>query len=230
LLGPLFSPEKSIFLFDPMFPLTLLLIVRLWKRLEAGVRAFFVTWLILIAAYIVLYARYFSWAGDSAWGDRYVSSAVEMAALLGVPLLLRYRRSLGRAVWISGLLVTVYSVAVQCASLAFWLPLELYQMETFEHPTWVVFLRFKNIAGFALGRWGAWGLNTPAIYADSWDAEHLTTWNFLPSLLRHIGDAPLWAIHVLYGVWLAIGVALVFVSARLARFLLQSSTLSNGTR
>jgi len=43
------------------------------------------------------------------------------------------------------------SVTIQCASLAFWLPLEIYQMDTLGHPTFVVFLRFKNIAAFALG-------------------------------------------------------------------------------
>ena len=33
ILGPLFAPEKSIFLFDPLFPLALLLTVLLWKQL-----------------------------------------------------------------------------------------------------------------------------------------------------------------------------------------------------
>jgi hypothetical protein len=222
-IGPLFSPEKSIFLFDPMFPLALLLTVLLWRRLEPGVRAFLSTWFLLVAAYIAFYAGYYSWAGDAAWGDRYVSSAVELAALPGLPLLIRYRRSLGRPVWYLGGGVTVFSVAVQCASLAFWLPLEIYQMTTLGHPTWVVFLRFKNIAGFALGRWDRWGLNTPAIFQDPWDAAHLTTWNILPSLLRRIGDAPLWAVHVLYAVWWFVAVALMYACARLVRSVCQTS-------
>jgi hypothetical protein len=117
-IGPLFSPEKSIFFFDPMFPLALLLTVLLWRRLEPGMRAFLSTWFLLVAAHIAFYARYYSWAGDAAWGDRYVSSAVELAALLGLPLLVRYRRSLGRPVWYLGLGITVFSGALQCASLA----------------------------------------------------------------------------------------------------------------
>jgi hypothetical protein len=220
-LGPLFSPEKSIFLFDPMFLLVLLLAVLLWKRLAPEVRAFFATSLVLIASYIAFYARYDSWAGDFAWGDRYVSSAVELSALLAIPLLLRYRKFLRRPVWYLALVITASSVAVQSASLAFWLPLEIYQMESFGHPTWVVLLRFKNIAAFALGRWSAWGLNTFAIYQDPWDAAHLTTWNFLPSLLNHIGVAPPWAVHVLDGVWVVAALALVFVSTRLVRILLR---------
>ncbi len=214
-------PEKTIFLFDPMFALALLLTVLLWKRLTPAVRAFIVATLVMVAAYVVFYARYNWWAGDFAWGDRYISSAVEFSTLLAVPLLLRYRKVLGRAVWYLGLAITGISVAIQCASLAFWVPLEIYQMETFGHPTWVVFLRFKNIAAFALHKRAAWGLNTFAMFQDSWDAAHITTWNFLPSLLRHIGQAPLWAVHVLYGVWAATAVALLLTSVKLVRTLMQ---------
>jgi hypothetical protein len=57
------------------------------------------------------------------------------------------------------------------------------------------------------------------MFEDPWDAAHITTWNFLPSLLRHIGVAPLWVVHVLYGAWLAAALALVFASLRLVRIL-----------
>jgi hypothetical protein len=99
------------------------------------------------------------------------------------------------------------------------LPLEIYQMDAFGHHTFVVFLRFKNIAAFALGRRQAWGLNTPTMFEDPWDAAHITSWNFLPSLLRHIGAAPLWVVHILYGVWLAAALALVLISVKLIRIL-----------
>ena len=221
ILGPFFMPEKTIFLFDPMFALALLLTALLWKRFTPAVRAFTVATLVMVAAYVVFYARYNWWAGDFAWGDRYISSAVQFSTLLAIPLLLRYRKVLGRAVWYLGLAVTGISVAIQCASLAFWVPLEIYQMETFGHPTWVVFLRFKNIVAFALHKRAAWGLDTFAMFQDSWDAAHITTWNFLPSLLRHIGQAPLWAVHVLYGVWVATGVALLVTSVKLVRTLMQ---------
>ncbi len=223
IIGPFFAPEKSIFLFDPMFPLALLLTVLLWKRLSPPVRAFFASTLVLLAIYVVFYARYIWWAGDFAWGDRYVSSAVELASLLAIPLLLRYREALERPIWYVGLSITAASVAIQCASLAFWLPLEIYQMDALGHPTWVALLRFKNIAAFALGKRGAWGLNTPTMFTDPWDAVHIATWNFLPSLLRHVGVAPLWVVHVLYGVWFAVALALVFSSVKLVRILFRST-------
>ena len=42
-LGALFKPEKSIFLFDPLLVFTLLLFVLLWRRLDPEVRAYAVT-------------------------------------------------------------------------------------------------------------------------------------------------------------------------------------------
>ena len=217
LLGPFFAPEKTVFLFDPMFPLMLLLTAFLWRRLTPAIRAFLAATFVLLALYVVFYARYYWWAGDFAWGDRYISSAVELTTLLALPLLLRYRQVLGRTVWRLAVIVTAASVAIQCASLAFWLPLEIYQMDTLGHPTFVVFLRFKNIAAFALGKREAWGLNTPSMFADPWDAAHITAWNFLPSLLRHVGVAPLWAVDLLYAVWAVVVLALVFAAARLYR-------------
>jgi hypothetical protein len=218
-IGPFLAPEKSIFLFDPMFVLVLVLTVVLWRRLTPAVRAFLVATCVLVGIYVVFYARYIFWAGDFAWGDRYISSAVELSTLLALPLLLRYRDALGRTLWRFGLMVTGVSVVIQCASLAFWLPLEIYQMETFGHPTFVVWLRFRNIVAFALGRREAWSLNTPTMFADSWDAVHITAWNFLPSLLRHVGAAPIWVVDVLYAVWIVVAIALVVASVRLFRLL-----------
>jgi hypothetical protein len=77
-LGALFTPEKSIFLFDPLLLLSIFLLAWLWKRLTPEVRAYGVTSLLLLLAYICFYARYTFWSGDFAWGDRYVSTTVEL--------------------------------------------------------------------------------------------------------------------------------------------------------
>jgi hypothetical protein len=217
MLGPFINPEKSVFLFDPVFGLSLLVTALLWKRFSSLVRAFLVTTLLLVFGYLVFYARYFAWAGDFAWGDRYVSSAFEMSTLLAWPLLLRYWKEIGRSFRTFAIGVTAVSVTIQCAALAFWLPLEIYQEDTFGHPTWVIFLRFKNILGMALGKREQWGLFTESMFQDPWDAQHITTWYFLPSLLRHCGVAPLWAVDVLYGVWIVVAIALIFVGMQLVR-------------
>src|ERR1700733_13128740 len=200
-MGALFTPEKSIFLYDPLIILAILLLVILWKRLSPELRAFAVASLLLLAAYVCFYARYAYWSGDFAWGDRYVSTTVELIALLAVPLLLRYRANLGRLVWPAGLFLVAASFIIQVASLAFWVPLEIYQMETLGHPTFVIGLRFKNIAAFALGRMDAWGLTNDSMTQDPWDYVHITTWNFLPFLLRRVGTAPEWGVKTAFAIW-----------------------------
>ncbi|MFZ1156899.1 MAG: hypothetical protein WAO10_03910 [Candidatus Sulfotelmatobacter sp.] len=251
-LGPLFKPEKSIFLFDPLLLLAIVMLALLWKRLAPGVRAYAIATIVLLIAYISFYARYFAWAGDFAWGDRYVSTTVELAALLAVPLLLRYRAlagapqglkptpsvgangtaeavpspvvpsaqppmtpAVGKWIWRVGVALIAISLVIQIASLAFWLPLEIYQMEEFGHPTFVIALRFKNIAAFALGKMAAWGLNTDSMTWDQWDYVHITTWNFLPFLLKRVGVVPAWVVRVAFAVWVAGIAALVWALARL---------------
>ena len=218
-LGALFQPEKSIVLFDPLLVLAIFLLAWLWKRLTPEVRAYGVTSVLLLLAYVCFYARYTYWSGDFAWGDRYVSTAVELVTLIAVPLLLHYREHLGRTIWRAGWALIVVSLMIQLASLAFWLPLEIYQMETLGHPTFVVALRFKNIFAFALGKMDVWGLNTEAMNQDPWDHVHVTTWNFLPFLLRRVGAAPDWVVNTVLAIWLAgvgaLGAVLLRLGSRL---------------
>jgi hypothetical protein len=216
-LGPLVSPEKSIFLFDPLIILTILLIIFLWQRFSPSVKAYVLSTLLLVFAYICLYARYYEWSGNFAWGDRYVSTAVELAAFISVPILLRYRGQLGRFVWSAGMVLIVCSLVIQIASLAFWLPLEIYQGDDFGHPQWVIWLRFKNIIAFALGKMDAWGLNTDSMTYDQWDYQHITTWNFLPFVLRRVGAAPKLVVDITFAVWVSAIGGLISTLAALGR-------------
>jgi hypothetical protein len=219
-LGAMFKPEKSIFLFDPLLVLTILLAVLAWKHFPPDVRAYLITVFLLVLAYISFYARYTVWSGDFAWGDRYVSTAVEMAAFISLPLLLRWRASVGKLVWWMGIALIAFSTAIQLASLAFWLPLEIYQEDTLGHPTFVVFLRFKNIVAFALGKMHAWGLSNDSMTYDPWDYVHIDTWNFLPFLLRRVGEAPRWAVNVTFAGWGAGLAALAWALLQLRRLLM----------
>jgi hypothetical protein len=217
--GALFAPEKSIFLFDPLLILMIVLCAVAWRRFSAEVKAYAVTGFALLLAYISFYARYSVWSGDSAWGDRYVSTAVELAVLLAVPLLLRHRSDVGKLVWSVGVALIAASAVIQVASLAFWLPLELYQMEILDHPTFVVLLRLENIVAYALGKMNAWGLGTNAMNEDAWDYVHIDTWNFLPFLLKRVGHAPMWAVNIAFALWGAGLAALAWVLLRLRNVL-----------
>lgn len=202
-LGALIWPEKSIFLFDPLIVLSMVLAILLWKRITPTLKAYLLSMFALVLVYICFYARYFEWSGNFAWGDRYVSSSVEMAAFISVPLLWKFRPHLGKAIWGLGMFLVGASLIIQISSLAFWLPLEIYQGDDFGHPQWVIWLRFRNIVAFALGKMDAWGLNTDAMTYDQWDYQHITCWNFLPFVLRRIGAAPKWVVDLALGVWAA---------------------------
>jgi hypothetical protein len=222
-LGPLFKPEKSVFLFDPLLVLAIVLLAFLWKKLSPEVRAYGVASLLLLLGYISFYAKYAYWAGDFAWGDRYVSTSVELAAMLSVPLLLRYRGELSVWIWRAGIVLIAVSLVIQLASLAFWLPLEIYQMETVGHPTFVIALRLKNIVAFALGKMDAWGLNNESMTQDPWDYVHITTWNFLPFLLRRVGAAPKWVVEAAFVVWGAGIAGLAWVIVRLRQHIVDAN-------
>jgi hypothetical protein len=215
--GALFAPEKSVFLFDPLLVLTILIAVLGWKRFPPQVKAYVIAAFFLLFAYISFYAKYTVWSGDFAWGDRYVSTAAELAAFISVPLLLRYRNELGRFAWTTGVVLIAIGTMVQITSLAFWLPLEIYQMETLGHPTFVIALRLKNVAAFALGKMDAWGLTNHAMTEDPWDYVHITSWNFLPFLLKRVGRAPAWVVKIAFFVWGAALPAFAWVLVRLSR-------------
>lgn len=216
--GALFTPEKSIFLFDPLLILTILVLF-VWKSFLPAMKAYVGTAFLLLLAYISFYARYTVWSGDFAWGDRYVSTSAELVAFISVPLLMRYRQQLGAVIWRIGIVNIAASIVIQIASLAFWLSLEIYQMETLGHPTFVIALRFKNIVAFALGKMQQWGLNTVAMAQDPWDYVHVTTWNFLPFVLRRVGEAPSWVVNIVLALWIAVLTALFLTLWQLRRAL-----------
>jgi len=202
-LGPLITPEKSVFLFDPLLVLSLVVAVVAWKCFPPEIKAYLSAAFLLLLAYMCFYAKYTVWSGDFAWGDRYISTTVEFAAFISVPLLLRYHAQIGKLTWGLGIALIVISSVIQVASLAFWLPLEIYQMERLGHPTFVIGLRFKNIVAFALNRMTPWDLASHVMTEDPWDYVHITTWNFLPFLLRRVGTAPGWVVRLVFAVWSA---------------------------
>jgi hypothetical protein len=218
-LGALFTPEKSIFLFDPLLVLTIVMAWLAWKRFRPEIRAYLLAASLLVFAYLSFYARYTVWSGDFAWGDRYVSTAAQLLAFISVPLLLRHRTEVGKPAWTFGIALVALSAVIQLASLAFWLPLEIYQMETLGHPTFVIALRFKNIAAFALGKMDSWGLNNHAMTEDPWDYVHITCWNFLPFLLKRVGVAPNWMVKLCVSLWTAALAALAWTLWRLRQLL-----------
>jgi hypothetical protein len=114
--GTLFSGDKSIFLFDPLLLVLLFLLALRWRTLHAHVRKALAWFGALLIAYSVIYAKYFDFGGDVAWGHRFVTLPVHLLCLFAVPLLLRLGKELpavaARVAWS----IVICSVLLQAAS------------------------------------------------------------------------------------------------------------------
>ena len=148
-----------------------------------------------------------------------MATTAEMLAFISVPLLMRHGVEIGRAVRTIGAVLIVIAAAVQISSVMFWCPLEIYQMDTLGHPTWVIALRMKNIVAFSMGKMDEWGLTNDSMTYDPWDYQHISAFNFLPFLLARIGKAAEWVVRLTMVMWFAALASLVAVLARTLRLI-----------
>jgi hypothetical protein len=91
--GLLLSPGKSLFVYNPFLLLAIPGAVALWRRDRAATALL----VVLMAARVLLYARWSDWAGGVSWGPRFLMPAVGPLALLavyGVSRILRLRPAL----------------------------------------------------------------------------------------------------------------------------------------
>lgn len=127
ILGPLISPAKSLFLYDPLLLPCLMLGVLCWRNLSPWIRWYFVTSTLNLGLHLAAYSRFVFWHGDSAWGARYHVTSVH---LLLIPLLALFAQQLFAAHKIRGLIlkgILVLSVMIQLASVAMPMNLEIFQ-------------------------------------------------------------------------------------------------------
>jgi len=149
-LGTIFSPEKSIFLFDPLLLLSVLLVAWRWQKLSRELRMALLSIGALLAAYVVLYARYFDFGGDVAWGHRFVVVPVQLLALFAVPLLLTHGRDLPSLARRGAWALLPASILLQIASTAMAPNLEVMQRDI-GYDRGVVWNRAVNLWDLASG-------------------------------------------------------------------------------
>ncbi|WP_217651984.1 glycosyltransferase family 39 protein [Hydrococcus rivularis] len=82
--GVLFSPAKSIFIYDPLLLPCLLLGAFLWKKLSPYMQWYLLCGIFNLALHIALTSKLDFWHGDAAWGARYHVTSVH---LLLIPLI-----------------------------------------------------------------------------------------------------------------------------------------------
>lgn len=73
LYGFLFSAGKSLFLFSPLMVLYFAAARRLWS--DPAQRRLIVWSLALLGVQLLLYAKWWDWSGDDAWGPRFIVTA-----------------------------------------------------------------------------------------------------------------------------------------------------------
>ncbi len=111
--GQLLSSGKSVFFYAPPLVLTLIAFPRFLRRFSAEASLC----LILIAAVIVFHARVAYWAGDGAWGPRYLVATmpfwvVPLGGVLADWWRNRVQRALVLAVCGAGLLVNLLGMSI----------------------------------------------------------------------------------------------------------------------
>ncbi len=128
ILGALFSPAKSIFLYDPLLVPCLILGVVLWRKLHPFLKWYLAVGVMNLGLHLLAYSRFVFWHGDAAWGARYHVTSVH---LLLLPLLalfaqrLLYSRRL--KAWVMRGLI-VLAIAIQLASVA--MPRQMEETQT----------------------------------------------------------------------------------------------------
>ncbi len=117
ILGVLFSPAKSIFIYDPLLLPCLVLGIVLWKKLSPYIQWYLVCGIFNLCLHIVATSRLDFWSGGAAWAARYQVTSVH---LLLIPLLAmflgRFLSARGLTVWLMRGLLTV-AIFVQIASI-----------------------------------------------------------------------------------------------------------------
>ena len=198
-LGTLFSPDKSIFLFDPLLLVLLFVATWKWRCIHNELRRVVFCLTVLLLLYVACYATYFDFGGDVAWGHRFVTLPVQLLSLFAVPLLLTFAQGLPSFLRRTAWAAVFASIVLQVASTTLSPNLEVLQRANGYH-NGVIVNRAVNLAQVALNRENDTRFRGVPI---EW-----RTLSYLPFQLRfRFARLATWAIAV----WIALLVSLPFL-------------------
>lgn len=213
LLGFLFSPERSIFLFNPLILVTIYLLIKNWKDISYNIRAFLLSSIFLLIAIMVTYSTWFLWGGGGSWGSRYTTTASQLISLLAVPLAMKFnfKSSIEKLCFKAIILISFF---IQISSVIFDFNLELAQGLSLKKTVFVVGQRFLNIIAVTTGNFDNWGLrpiNTSIIESQRFITISFLPWknasNFLPANLT----------SVLQIIWIILLLVLIYTTFSLVK-------------
>jgi hypothetical protein len=151
ILGALFSPAKSLFIYDPLLLPCLVLGAIFWKRFSPYIQWYIVTGVLNLGLHLVFYSRYLWWHGDAAWAARFHITSVHLLLIPLLALFLQLLLSTQKRL-ITGLMgaLVVFAILVQLASVVLMFGLESAQGELLPAETrysqFRLGQRFTNIA------------------------------------------------------------------------------------
>jgi hypothetical protein len=189
--GQLFSPDRSIFLFNPLIILTVILLVRFWKVLDAQLRLWFFIAAFLLIADIALYSKWFEWGGAGSWGPRYALVPSEYLSLIGVPIFLKFQSTIKSAVEkIIYMVLIAVSIFIQLLSVLFDYNLELTQQANLHTKYVIIWQRAVNTWEIATGSFKSSALmpNVPAPILQKWTSLAFMPWRTEGELPARLSD------------------------------------------
>lgn len=118
-LGVLFSPIKSIFIYDPLLIPCLIIGFLYWKKLSYYIKVYLLIGILNLILHIILTSKLIFWGGDSAWGARYHVTSVHLLIIPLLALLIQktllskgFRLSILRGIFAIALIVQIASVTI----------------------------------------------------------------------------------------------------------------------
>ena len=167
ILGVLFSPAKSIFIYDPLLLPCLILTVYVWKTLSPYLRGYILTALLNLILFTLATSRLDFWHGDSAWGARYQVTSIHLLLIPLIALLIQYL--LSNFHWRRWLIITLLIIAfiIQIASVSLSSNTEVSSVDMIffatakTHQEFRLGSRFRNITCLLTSSWCMEKSNSP---------------------------------------------------------------------
>lgn len=206
LQGFMFSPNESVWLFDPLALAGLILIFGavIQRKVSLLSPAVLVAGgsLGVLAVYVLFYSPISFWNGASAWGSRYTTTPMQILSALAAAWTWQSWPDLKKGVRITLISVVFLTVFLQLLSILFWHNLEEIQLKVRPEAWGVIGQRGINAAAKLTGNFHAWGLDLPGV------SERLQSWNFAPFLSQKYLP-PSASFMLTIGWWLLVGLLAV---------------------
>lgn len=196
LLAPFISPEKSIFLYDPLILPCLILLIICWKFLSQHIRWYLIAATVGFLLHLYIYSWTSEWIKHGSWGARYHITSIHLLLVPLIPLLVRgaiqqiekSKNQLQKALtWIARTII-ILAIVIQFSSITIDGAVEAYQQRLGVGSRLRLVQRFKNIASLLNSRQSSFDFSEVGVPPEAAilqkRIENRSGWNILPFLYK----------------------------------------------